>query len=143
MHKPILLASLTLITLWSLISAPGLAGDAKKDKEVKKEKANYVHTVIFYLKNDTPKDEAETLIADCHKLLAKIPSVKGLWAGLPAEKSTPKFAVTDYQVGLLVLFDNYEGLQVYLDHPLHTEFVDKHLKHLDKVPVYDFVNKKK
>lgn len=42
-----------------------------------------------YLKEDAPRDEAEKIIADGHRLLAKIPSVKGLWIGRPAEKATP------------------------------------------------------
>ena len=109
----------------------------------KAAKPPYVHAVIFYLKKDAPKDEVDTLIADSHKLLAKIPSVKGLWVGRPAEKSTPKFALNDYQVGLLVLFDNFDGLQEYLVHKLHLEYVEKHAKHFDRVPVYDFVNQKK
>jgi hypothetical protein len=103
----------------------------------------YVHAVIFYMKKDAPKDAAEALIRDSHALLAKIPSVRKLWVGRPAEKSTPKYAVTDYQVGLLVLFDNYEGLQAYLDHELHTEYVNRHGRHWERVPVYDFINQKK
>lgn len=65
--------------------------------------------------------------------------MKGIRIGHPAEKATPDVAVKDYQVGLLVLFDDYEGLKTYLDHPQHVKYVDKHLKHVDKVLVYDFV----
>src|SRR5262245_34013065 len=117
---------------------PSNAGDGKK-------KPPYVHSVFFYLKKDAPKDAASTLIADCHELLAKIPSVKGLWAGRPAakDKSTPKFAIGDYDVGLLVLFDNSDGLKVYLDHDLHKQFLEKHGKYWERVPVYDFINQKK
>jgi hypothetical protein len=103
----------------------------------------YVHSVVFYLKKDAPKGSDAELIADSHKLLAKIPSVKGLWVGRPADKYTPKVAVTDYQVGLLVLFDNYEGLKTYLDHDLHTQYVEKHGKHIEKVLVYDYVHQAK
>lgn len=106
-------------------------------------KAPYVHSVIFYLKKDAPKDEGKALIADAHDLLAKIPSVRTIKIGPPAEKATPKVAVTDYQIGLLVLFDNYDGLKTYLDHDLHLKFVDKHMKHIEKVLVYDFENAKK
>lgn len=119
------------------------SGQAQETTKKSASKAPYVHAVIFTLKKDAGKDAIENVIADSHKLLAKIPSVKGLWAGRPAEKSTPKFAVKDYDVGLLVLFDNYEGLQEYLDHALHTEYVEKHAKHFERVNVYDFVNQKK
>jgi hypothetical protein len=119
-------------------------GAADKDKPAAgKGDPPYVHAVFFYLKKDAPKGEVESLIADTHELLGNIPSVRKLWVGRPAEKSTPKFARTDYQVGLLVLFDNYEGLQEYLDHPKHTQYVEKHSKYWDTVPVYDFVNQKK
>jgi hypothetical protein len=104
--------------------------------------APFVHSVVFYLKKDAPKDAAAKMIADSHTLLAKIPSVKGVWVGRPSKQSTPKVGLTDYQVGLLVLFDNADGLKIYLDHELHTEYVNRHLKHVDRVMVYDFENQK-
>ena len=103
----------------------------------------YVHSVIFYLKKDAPKDTVEKAIADAHTLLEKVPTVRKLWVGRPAAKSTPQFAKTDYQFGLLVLFDNYDGLQKYLDHPLHTKYVDLYVKQFDMVHVYDFENQQK
>lgn len=125
-----------LLACWSVD-----AGNEKNEKQLKKPP--YVHAVVFYLKKDAPKNETEASIRDAHDLLAKIPSVRGLWVGRPAEKSTPKFAVTDYDFGLLVLFDDFGGLQTYLDHPLHSEYLDKHAKHWDRVPVYDFVTQSK
>lgn len=107
----------------------------------KAEKGNYVHAVIFYLKKDAPKGEADTLIADAHEMLDKIPSVRSLKIGPPAAKSTPKYAVTDYQVGLVCTFDDFDGLKAYLDNPQHLKLVEKHEKHLDKVLVYDFTGK--
>src|SRR5262249_23217950 len=121
----------------------GLAASDMPASAADKADAPYIHAVIFYLKKDAPKDEAKALIADATELLAKIPTVRGVKAGLPAEKSTPKFAVTDYQVGLLVFFDNFDGLKTYLDHPLHVKYVEKHEKHIDKVVVYDFINQLK
>src|SRR4051794_20929355 len=88
---------------WRL-SPPGggsARGDEKTGKEAKAEvgaRPPYVHSVVFYLKEGAPKGEAESIIADAHALLAKIPSVKGLWIGRPAEKGTPELAVTDYHV---------------------------------------------
>jgi Stress responsive A/B Barrel Domain len=110
--------------------------------EVKQSaKARYVHTVIWYFRDDAPKDEADTLIADAHRLLAKIPSVRGLWIGRPADQATPKLAQTDYQVGMMLLFDDYAGLKDYLDHELHLEFRAKHAHHAQRVPVFDFVDR--
>jgi hypothetical protein len=105
-----------------------------------KADAPFVHCVIFYLKKDAPKDEPKALADDATALLAKIPTVRMVKIGPPSDKSTPKVGVTDYQVGLLVLFDDAAGLKTYLDHPLHLKYVEKHEKHIDKVLVYDFVN---
>lgn len=116
------------------------------DKEQKPAaKAPYVHVVIFYLKKDAPANAAEEMIADATNLLAKIPTVREVRCGRPADKATPMFAKNDYQVGLMVLFDNYDGLKTYLDHELHTKYVEKHLKHVDekKLLVFDFSNQTK
>jgi hypothetical protein len=118
----------------------GAMSQGDKKKGIKS--APYVHAVFFYLKKDAPKKADDSMIADAHILLAKIPSVKGVWAGRPAEKHTPKVAVTGYEVGLLVLFENANGLFSCLDHDLHTQYVNKHEKHIEKVVVYDFLNQK-
>ncbi|OAI51338.1 hypothetical protein AYO44_00580 [Planctomycetaceae bacterium SCGC AG-212-F19] len=130
-----LLAVLAAVAVGAHLSRPVIAAD--------KADAPFVHTVIFYLKKDAPKDEGKALVDDATELLAKIPSVRMVKIGPPSDKTTPKVGVTDYQVGLLVLFDNADGLKTYLDHPLHVKYVEKHEKHIDKVLVYDFVNQAK
>ncbi len=92
------------------------------------------------LKKDAPANEADAIIADTQRMLAKIPSVREIRAGRPAEKGAA-VVVKDYQVGLLVLFDDGEDMQAYVDHPLHKEFVTGHEKSFEKVVVYDFVSK--
>src|SRR5262245_30068640 len=129
-----------LALVCTLTAAPGPAQEKAAPKT-----APYVHCVIFHLKKDAPGGAADGLISDAYDILAKIPTVRGIQAGKPAAKATPDFAKKDYQVGLLVLFDNFEGLETYLKHPLHTQYVEKHLKHVDetKLTVYDFINPKK
>jgi hypothetical protein len=106
---------------------------------------NYLHVVVFRLKKDAPKSALPEIIADCHTMLAKIPSVRQVKAGRPAEKATPKLARTDYDLALLVLVDDADGLTAYLEHPLHLAFVKKHGKHFDmeRLRVFDFVNQRK
>lgn len=131
------------IALWAGVLCPGqTAGQADR---LRVKAAPYVHTVIFHLKKDAPEGEAAALIRDAHELLEPIPSVRELRIGRPAEKGTPDFAKKDFQVGLLVLFDDYEGLETYLNHPQHRKYVEKHLNHVDpeKLQVYDFVNQSK
>src|SRR5262249_46494264 len=107
-------------------------------------KAPYVHTVFFTVKKDAPEGAADALIADAHELLEKIPSVREIRCGKPAEKSSPG-AQKSYSVGLVVLFDDYDGLKTYLDHELHLKYVERNLKNIDekKLLVYDFFNPKK
>jgi hypothetical protein len=80
------------------------------------------------------------MIADCHKILAKIPTVRHVWAGKPCEKSNEPVVVKDYQFALSIHCDDADGLHQYIEHPQHKEFVAKHRQHIEKVLVYDFVN---
>lgn len=100
--------------------------------------APYVHVVLFYLKRDAPDNESEALVRDCQELLGKIPTVRRVWAGPPAKQATPNVAQQDFHVALLVLFDNYDQLKKYLDHPLHKRFVEKHNRYVERVVVHDF-----
>lgn len=104
--------------------------------------AGLVHVVILKLKPDSPQSEVQSLIDETYSQLAKIKTVRGVWAGKPAAKGTPDVAATDYTVALGFVFDDADGLKKYLDDPVHTKFVDKHLKKWETPVVYDFEPKK-
>jgi Stress responsive A/B Barrel Domain len=128
-----------------VILAVAAVRSAAGKKEAEKPVTRYVHTVIFTLKKDAPKDEESQMIADCHKMLGSIASVRHLTAGRPAEKGTPKLAKKDYNVALTVVFDNYEGLTTYDKSEEHQAFIKKHLPHVDadKLIVYDYEDQAK
>ncbi|HVS36464.1 MAG TPA: Dabb family protein [Gemmataceae bacterium] len=145
MARPQSLAVLAVLAL----SAAVFADDPTKPSPPKPlaiptglQGASYVHTVIFHLKKDAPPDTADKVIADCHTLLEPIPTVRLLRASKPAaeDQSTPKVAVRDYDVALLVLFDDPAGLKTYIDHDLHKKFVATYEKYFDKVEVFDFLD---
>jgi hypothetical protein len=140
-RKP--LAIVALAAAGVILAVAALRSAAEKD--AKKPAARYVHTVIFTLKKDAPKDEEAQMIADCHEMLAKIPSVRQLRAGRPAEKGTPRLAKKDFNVALTIFFDDHDGLMAYDKSDLHQEFVKKHLPHveIDKLLVYDFEDQTK
>ena len=96
------------------------------------------------MKKDAPADTAEKIIEGCHTLTA-IPTVRGLMVGRPAAAadSTPKVALHDYDVALVVLFDNAAGLKTYLTHKTHLKFVEDFGQYFEKVEVYDFSDQKK
>jgi hypothetical protein len=111
-------------------------------KETAAKEAPFAHVVIFQWKKDAGADAIESLIADSHEMLEKIPTVRGLKVGRPSEKKEANSA-KEFQVGLLVLFDDQEGLKTYADHEEHQKYVKKHGKNFDKVLVYDFINSAK
>ena len=126
----------------------GSAGAAESVKTVavaeKSGAPSYAHTVIFHLKKDAPADAVEKIIEGCHTLEA-IPTVRALKVGRPAsaDDSTPKVAAQDYQVGLVVLFDDAAGMKTYLTHETHLKFVKDYGQYFEKVLVYDFSDQKK
>ncbi len=125
------------------------ADDGKDDKAIKALQttidgyrgAGLVHVVVLKLKADSPSAEAQSLIDDTYAQLSKIKTVRGVWAGKPAAKGTPG-AATDYTVALMFVFDDAAGLKTYLNDPVHTKFVDKHIKKWETPLVYDFEPKK-
>ncbi len=131
------------LVLAGLLTGSAIAADAVKTV-ADKGGASYVHTVIFHLKKDSPADTAGKIIEGCHALEA-IPTVRGLKVGrpAPADDSTPKVAAQDYDVALVVLFDDAAGLKTYLTHEIHLKFVKEYGQYFENVQVYDFSDQKK
>ncbi len=133
----------------SVVLALVFLGTASVRAEEKKLKApavggGYVHVVIFTLKKDAPAKAVDEVIADCHKLLGKISVVRSVKAGRPSSDVAEKVVKKDYDVGLIVLVDDFKGIKAYLEDPLHVEFVKKHGKYFDmkKLQVFDFIDQK-
>jgi hypothetical protein len=136
-----LLAGAALALLGVLASVVG--ADEKKSGD--RGQAPYAHVVVFRMKKDAPRDAVEKAITDCHELLSKIPSVRMVRAGRPAEKGTPDVPKMEYDFALLILVDDAAGLESYLKHPLHLKYVEKHGPSFDmaKLQVFDFLNQSK
>jgi hypothetical protein len=97
----------------------------------------FIHHVRFWMKSGTPEIAQHALIADCKKYLGAIPTVRQLWAGPPA--MTPREVVDNsYAVGLCVVLDDSAGHDVYQEHALHTEFIERNKAHWERVQVVDF-----
>jgi hypothetical protein len=97
-----------------------------------------VHTVFFWLNEGTPDAAVQQLVQDCRTLLKEVPTVRQLWAGPPA--GTPREVVDNsYGVGLTVLFEDRAGHDVYQDHPLHLQFIERNKAYWRRVQVYDYV----
>ena len=101
--------------------------------------APFVHVVLFKARPNAPAGSMEDLIRDLRDGLSPIPAVKGLWVGRPAPTKTPErsFVIDDYDVGLMVVARDQQGLDEYLNDPRHQEFVKKYGGSFD-VRVVDF-----
>ena len=98
----------------------------------------FIHTVYFWLKPGTPAAARQQLIDDCVAYLGKVPTVRQLFAGVPA--NTPREVVDNsYGVGLTVVLDDVAGHDVYQEHPLHKEFIARNKEHWQRVQIYDYV----
>jgi TolA-binding protein len=100
-------------------------------------KATFVHAAILKLKKEDDA-QVQKIYDEAAKTLAKIDGVRGLWIGKRAENDTPELARKDYQLGLVVLLDDSDALQKFLDDPLRKQFTDKLADYWEKPAVYDF-----
>ena len=118
------------------ISAISLSLQGCASSEPMAKTAPFVHVVLFKTKSGTP-EAAAGLVRDVNEMLARLPTVRGIWLGSPAPTNTRPIVDANYDVGLLVLFQDQKGLQEYLDHPTHVEFAKKHDTEC-QVRVFDF-----
>ena len=97
----------------------------------------FSHVVIFW--TDPKKaNAADELMAGAKKYLVGIPGILHFHIGKMVPSHRP---VVDqsYQVALNIVFTDKQAQDVYQDHPLHVEFVDKAFKpNCVKVVIYDF-----
>ena len=97
----------------------------------------FIHTVYFWMKPEATDAQRDQLIADAKHYLGQIPTVRHLWAGVPA--MTPREVVDNsYGVGLTVVLDDSAGHDVYQVHELHLEFIARNKANWTRVQIYDF-----
>jgi hypothetical protein len=98
----------------------------------------FIHTVYFWMKPSATDADRRKLAADCVEYLGKVPTVRQLWAGPPAQ--TPREVVDNsYGIGLTVVMDDKPGHEIYQTHPLHLEFIKRNKEHWDRVQIYDYL----
>ena len=100
---------------------------------------NYVHSVFFTCKAGTPARAINAQIADGQELLAKIPTVRMLRTGQRDANMLREVSMTDFDIGLVVICDDKAAYQVYADHPLHMEYLNRHKQIWERVRVCDYI----
>ncbi|HPD31021.1 MAG TPA: Dabb family protein [Phycisphaerae bacterium] len=100
----------------------------------------YVHCVFFTLKPGTPQSQIDAQVVGGRELLARIPTVRRLETGRRDETMCREVSVTDFDLGLVILFDDKAGHDVYADHPLHLEYIKRHKARWARIRVFDYLS---
>ncbi len=98
--------------------------------------APYRHVVFFKFKDSASAEQVQSIEKDFAELAKKIDTVKAFEWGTNV---SPEGLNDGFTHCFLVTFADKAGLEVYLPHPAHTEFVGKLKPLLDKVCVVDYV----
>lgn len=122
---------LTLALAFSTMTAALADHHEKKD-------APYRHVVCFKFKDAATKDQVAAIEMAFAALPQKIETITGLEWGTNV---SPEDHANGFTHCFIVSFKDKAGLEVYIPHPAHKQFVDQLLPILDKVFVIDFVAK--
>ena len=125
------------IVMAALALAALVCTDGCAARRTLERSAPFVHVVLFKTRAGGP-EAAAGIVRDIRTMLEPLPTVRGLWIGRPAPTNDRPIVDVNYDVGLMILFEDQKGLQEYLDHPVHAEFARKHDTRCD-VRVFDIV----
>ena len=114
-----------LFTIFALMTTSAPAAEAL-----------YRHVVFFKFKDSSTAEQVQGIEKDFIELAGKIETVKGFEWGTNV---SPEGLNDGYTHCFFVTFTDKAGLEVYLPHAAHQEFVGKLKPLLDKVCVLDYV----
>jgi hypothetical protein len=97
--------------------------------------SQFVHHVLFYLKNPNSAEDKAELIEGL-KALSKVPCINFSNIGTPAN-TTRDVIEKDYSISWLCLFESAEKEEEYQVHPLHDTFKETCHHLWQKVVIYD------
>ena len=126
---------LILAALVPLLAATFFAGAYARPAA--KPEPKQAHSVFFTLKDNSPEARAE-FVESCKKYLTGHEGTVSVAFGTIAEDVVePNVSVRDFDVALLLVFENKAAGQKYLVAPRHVEFVEKNKAKFAKVRVFD------
>ena len=103
------------------------------------QKNTVSHVVLCYLKNKGSEADRRKIL-EAARPLREIRGVYDIEVGYALPSSRP-IVVSDYDVGMVVVFRDREAMDAYLKDPRHVQAVKDVLEPLtSKIVVYDFVN---
>lgn len=111
------------------------ANVSKKQKGNSEFSKMFVHHVFFWLKDPQNKAHTRKFKTELKKLVA-VETIRYSHIGIPA-KTNRKVIDSSYQFSLLTIFDNKKDHDIYQEHEIHLQFIDKCEDLWKKVLVYD------
>lgn len=129
-----------IIALAALVPVFAMADHHKKDEAAAKKEAAapYRHVVCFKFKDDAKPEQVKKIEEAFAALEEKIKTITDLEWGTNV---SPENHAQGFTHCFIVSFKDRAGLDVYLPHKAHKDFVELLLPSLDKVFVIDFVAK--
>jgi hypothetical protein len=121
-----------------LLALPAVA-EEKGEKQIS---GPFVHVALYTFKADAPAGTAAEFVVEAEKCFAQIETVKSFRIGKPALKGTPREYMVDpknaYHLGVVLTFDNFDGMAKYGNDQRHNELKKKYARHFEKITAYDF-----
>ncbi len=101
------------------------------------EKISFIHTVFFWLKDDVTQEQKAAFEKGLEKL-GTVPLIRKFYYGKPA--GTPRDVVDNsWDYSWIVHFTSSTDQDIYQEHPVHLEFIDRYHNLWRKVKVFDSV----
>ncbi len=95
-----------------------------------------IHSVYFQLKPSATSQEIGKMHLALEEL-SRIPGVRILGVGRPADVPQRPVLCSDYTLALILATDSVETLQAYQDHPIHLDFLQDYKDLWVSVRVFD------
>lgn len=125
-----------LFPLLVLLLACMLASACRSQGPARAGGAQLVHQVFFTLRDDT--DEARgALVEACYSSLSELPGIRYFSAGVRDEGIDGSANDRDFDVSLVVVFEDRGAHDRYLADPAHVAFVEAQRSNWQVVRVFD------
>lgn len=94
------------------------------------------HCVFFALKNNTPEN-CQALVDECNTYLNRPGGVVSMHVGIREADLDREVNDADFDVSLVLVFENRQAHDVYQDHPEHVTFIERNKETWRSVRVFD------
>lgn len=135
MRYALIVPLLVVLTVTGCVSIKGNVA-VEEEQVVKAHTAGLRHVVFFKFKDGTSDADIAKVQQAFLDMKKGIPIVRDIEAGRDVSVENLNQGFTHC---FIVTFDDAQGRDTYLTHPVHQEFVKIAGPHLDKVCVIDFV----